>query len=127
MASPDDYSAEQRQEDARVAAAARLADVARRIAVEDRAQMWDQLGFNIRTDVGIDRLRRVLGAIEMLGFEISDPKGAQQSKRVVEWLYEAYESSITRNKRLMFILTWVFGIGSGALAFIKFYIDWRHN
>lgn len=127
MPSPDDYSAEQRQEDARVAAAARLADVARRIAVEDRAQMWDQLGFNIRTDAGIERLRRMLNAIEMLGFEINDPKGAQQSKRVIEWLYEAYESSITRNKRLMFILSWVFGIASGAIALVKFFVDWRHN
>ncbi len=127
MASPDDYSAEQRQEDQRVAAAARLADVARRIAGEDRAQMWDQLGFNIRSDVGIERLRRVLGAIEMLGFEINDQKGAQQSKRVVEWLYEAYSSSLTRNKRLLTWLTTVVGLGTGALAFIKFYLDSRHQ
>lgn len=124
---PDDYDPIQRQEDARVAAAARLAEVARKIAGEDRAQMWDQLGFNIRTDIGIERLKRVLNAIEAIGFEINDPKETQQSKRVVEWLYEAYVSSLTRNKRLLTWLTTLVGIGTGALAFIKFYIDWRHQ
>lgn len=124
---PDDYDPLQRQEDARVAAAARLAEVARKIAGEDRAQMWDQLGFNIRTDIGIERLKRVLNAIEAIGFEINDPKETQQSKRVVEWLYEAYVSSLTRNKRLLAWLTTLVGIGTGALAFIKFYIDWRHQ
>jgi hypothetical protein len=124
---PDDYDPLQRQEDARVAAAARLAEVARKIAGEDRAQMWDQLGFNIRTDIGMERLRRVLNAIEAIGFEINDPKETQQSKRVVEWLYEAYVSSLTRNKRLLTWLTTLVGIGTGALAFIKFYIDWRHQ
>ncbi len=124
---PDDYDPVQRQEDARVAAAARLAEVARKIATEDRAQMWDQLGFNIRSDAGMDRLRRVLNAIEILGFEINDPKGAQQSKRAVEWLYEAYDSSLTRNRRLLTWVTTLVGIGTGALAFIKFYMDWRHQ
>lgn len=124
---PDDYDPAQRAEDARVAAAARLAEVARKVAGEDRAQMWDQLGFNIRTDAGLDRLRRTLIAIEAIGFEIHDMKGTQQSKRAVEWLYEAYGSSLTRNKRLLTWLTTVVGIGTGALAFIKFYMDWRHQ
>lgn len=126
MASPDDYSATQREDDQRIAAASRLADVARRVAAEDRAQFWDQLGFNTRNDSGLDRLRRVLNAVEALGIDTQDGEGLRRSKRAFEWLYEAYESSLTRNKRLLTWLTTVVGIGTGALAFIKFYIDWRH-
>ncbi len=76
---PDDNAAE----NARAALAAKVKEVAREVAQEDRAASWDQLGFNIRTEHGMDRLRRVLNALQTCGLDVTTEAGVEKLRRVL--------------------------------------------
>lgn len=90
----DDYTPEQRQEDQRIAAASRLAEATRKIAAEDSAQFWDRLGFNVRTDAGLDRLRRVVNGADILGIDLSSREGTEEFRNTIAFARDLRRKTI---------------------------------
>lgn len=120
--SPDD-DAQQRREDARIAAESRLREAAIKVALDDRVAFWIELGFNVRSEADIARLRSALSAMETLGIEVRDVTGRQRSVRAVEWLYGAYDASVSRNKRLLGWVVTLVSLSTGIATLIKWYLD----
>lgn len=81
----DDYSPAQRQEDQKLAAESRMRSMIAAVAAEDRAQFWDRLGFNVREASGMERLRRVVNAAEMVGINLSDSDSVEDFRSA--WKY----------------------------------------
>ena len=91
-------------EDARRGRDARVAEKAREAALEEIHQMFGKLGWNTRTDEGVERLATTL-----------------------DWSRRAAERAAGQGKRLMGML--VVGAGSGTflLGLLKFIIDSYHS
>lgn len=113
-------------DDATVAAKARIRDQVAEILREDRPAFWDQLGFNVRVESGIERLRNTLNGFAALGINVGDPKEMAKLERALAWLLAGHEASLTRNKRLMTWVTWLVGVLVGLLTLLKYYLEWRH-
>ena len=115
----------ERRENARVAAESRTRLIALEVSREDRAGLWDQLGFNIRDSAGIERIRMTLAFARDIGIDPTKPDQVDKLRLALRWMTGAYEASVTRNKRVMGWVVTVVSTTVGLLGIVKFYLDWR--
>ena len=115
----------ERLEEIREGRLAKAKVIAREVAAEDRALMWDRLGFDVRTEAGIARLRFTLLAWERLGLDVVSDDRHARTRKMIEWAFRAYEQAETRNKRLLGWLAAAVSVAGGLLGIINYWITWR--
>lgn len=103
----------------------RLRQVAREVANEDRAAMWDRVNINIRTDVGVEKLENILKAFERLGLDVQTEEGRKKTRKTIEWATRSAERSETVSKRLLIWITAGLTMIGTIAGIVNQYLTWR--